>query len=117
MESGFNFELYQMVFKNCFICSSYYKNGNIRLSLFGCNPETEHFADISLEQNKKLLKKDEIVVDTKFKPTMVTQLVNLGILKKQTGICVVNDSIYPIYTINLIKIAANEYYMQELIAA
>ena len=120
MESGFNFELYEMVFENCFIHSSYYKNGNLQLSLFGNDPETNetaHFADITLDQNKRLLKENEIVVDCRFKPTMIPQLVDLGILKEQTGICVVNSSIYPIYTIDLTRISANQYCMQELVAA
>lgn len=120
MESGFNFELYEMVFENCFIHSSCYKNGNLQLSLFGNNPETnetEHFADITLDQNKKLLKENEIVVNCRFKPTLIPQLVDLGILKEQTGICVVNSSIYPIYTIDLTRISENQYFMQELVAA
>ena len=56
MKSGFNFKLYETVFKNCFIFSSRYKNGNLQLSLFGKEQETNetaHFADITLEQNKK----------------------------------------------------------------
>jgi len=102
MESDFNFELYEMVFENCFIHNSYYKNGNLQLSLFGVNTETNetaYFVDITLDQNKKLLKENEIVVDCKFKPTMIPQLVDLGILKEQTGICVVNSNIYPIRTL------------------
>ena len=38
MECGFNFELYEMVFENCFIYSSRYKNGNLQLSLSGVDP-------------------------------------------------------------------------------
>ena len=120
MECGFSIELYETIFKNCFITSSRYKNGNLQLSLFGIDPETNetaHFADITLDQNKRLLKENEIVVDYKFKPTMIPQLVHLGILKEQTGICVVNSSIYPIYTIDLTKISTNQYCMQELVAA
>ena len=112
MESGFNFELYEMVFENCFIHISYYK--------FGIDPktnETAHFADITLDPQKQVLKENEIVVDCKFKPTMIPQLIDLGILKEQTGICVVNSSIYPIYTIDLTRISANQYCMQELVAA
>lgn len=120
MKSGFKFELYEMVFSNCFIHSSYYKNGNLKLSLFGVNPktnETEDFADITLEQDKQLLKENEIVVDCKFKPTMINQLVDLGILKEQTGICVVNSSIYPIFTIDFTGINTNQFCVQELVAA
>ena len=120
MDSGFSFELYEMVFENCFIHSSYYENGNLQLSLFGIDPETNetaHFADITLDQNKRFLKENEIVVDCRFKPTMIPQLIDLGILKEQTGICVVNSCIYPIYTIDLTRIEANQYCMQELVAA
>lgn len=120
MESGFSFELYEMVFENCFIHSSYYKNGNLQLSLFGVSPETNetaHFADITLNQDKRLLKENEIIVDCRFKPTLIPQLLDLGILKEQTGICVFDASIYPIYTIDFSKISANQYCMQELVAA
>ena len=94
--------------------------GNLQLSLFGIDPKTNeiaHFADITLDQNKRLLKDNEIVVDCRFKPTMIPQLIDLGILKEQTGICVINASIYPIYTIDLTRICANQYCMQELVAA
>ena len=38
-------------------------------------------------------------------------------LKEQTGICVVERNIYPIYTIDLSRIEENSYCMQELVAA
>ena len=120
MESGFSFELYETVFENCFINSSNYKNGNLQLSLYGIDPatnETAHFADITLEQNRVQLEENEIVVDCKYKPTMIPQLKELGILKKQTGVCVVNASIYPIYTIDFKTVKANEYCMHELVVA
>ena len=120
MESGFSFELYGMIFENCFIHSSYYKNGNLQLSLFGTDPETNetaHFADITLKQNYKSLKENEIVVDCMYKPTLIPQLKNLGILKEQTGICAVYSAIYPIYTIDFTKITENQYCMQELVVA
>ena len=120
MKDGFSFELYGTIFTNCFLHSSRYSNGNIQFSLFGTDSiinETAHFADITLEQNKKLLGEDEIVVDCKFKPTLIPQLLKLGIIKNQTGICVVNNSIYPIYTINSDKIQKNYCYVEELIAA
>ena len=120
MGSGFNFELYEMVFEKCFILSSRYKNGNLQLSLFGIDPETNetaHFADITLDQNRRLLKENEIVVDCLYKPTLIPQLKELGILKEQIGICVINNVIYPIYTVNLTNICKKQYCMQELIAA
>lgn len=120
MVQGFSFELYEMVFKNCFIHTSRYSNGNLQLSLFGTDAETNetaHFADITLDQNRRVLKEDEIVVDCKYKPTFISQLLELGILKKQVGICAINSTIYPIYTVDLNKITEKEYCMQELIAA
>ena len=120
MKTGFTFELYEMIFKNCFIHSSRYQNGDLQLSLFGTNPEanqTGHFADITLEQNARQLRENEIVVDCKYKPTMIPQLIQLGILQKQTGICVFNNSIYPVYTLDLSKTNKIQYCMQELIAA
>lgn len=120
MESGFSFELYETLFENCFIHSSRYKNGNLQLSLFGIDPktnETAHFADITLDQNRRLLKENEIVVDCLYKPTLIPQLMTLGILKEQVGICVISGVIYPIYTIDLSKIKQKQYSMQELVAA
>lgn len=120
MEGGFSFELYETIFENCFINSSIYSNGNLQLSLFGIDPatnETAHFADITLDQNSRNLSQDEIVVDCKYKPTLIPQLQKLGILKEQVGICVIGFVIYPVYTINLTKINEKSYCMQDLIAA
>lgn len=120
MENGFSFELYEMIYENCFIHSSRYKNGNLQLSLFGIDPktnETSHFVDITLNQNCRVLRENEIVVDFKYKPTLIPQLKELGVLKEQTGICVIENGIYPIYTIDLTKVLANQYCMQELVAA
>lgn len=120
MESGFDFELYETLFKNCFIYNSRYSNGNLQLSLFGVDPatnETAHFADITLEQNSRVLKENEIVVDCKYKPTLIPQLINLGVLKEQVGVCVVKGTIYPIYTINEIMVNEKQYCMRELVAA
>lgn len=120
MESGFSFELYEMVFENCFIHSSYYKNGNLQLSLFGTDPktnETAHFADITLDQ-KKILKQNEIVVDCRFKPTLIPQLLDLGIIQEQTGIIVAKGGIYPVYKVAPDRVSAKQYcYMQELAVA
>lgn len=120
MESGFSFELHEKVYENCFVHSSHYKNGNVQLSLFGVDPETNevaHFTDITLEQNRRSLHDNEIIVDCKFKPTFVLQLINLGILKDQIGIYAKNSCIYPIYTIDLSNIAISEYYIKEPIVA
>lgn len=119
MKSGFSFELYNTLFKNCFIHSSRYKNGNLQLSLFGIDPSTNevaHFADISLDQHQKL-KQNEIVVDYLYKPELIPQLKELGILKEQVGICPISTTLYPIYKIDLINLMQNQYYMQDLVAA
>lgn len=120
MESGFDFELYETLFTNCFILSSRYDNGNLQLSLFGTDPatnETAHLADITLNQNNRILSDGRIVVDCKYKPTMIPQLINLGILKEQVGICAIKDSLYPIYTIDKTMVNQKQYCMQELVAA
>jgi len=120
MRSGFNFELYNLIFKNCFIHSSIYKNGNLQLSLFGTDPETQetaHFADITLDQNCKILKNDEVVVDCMYKPNFIEQLTKLGILKEKTGVIPVKSALYPIYKIDLKKRKVAEYQIPELIAA
>lgn len=120
MESGFDFYLYETLFKNCFIQCSSYINGNLQLSLYGLDPnvnQISHFADITLEQDTVKLKEYEIVVDNRFKPTFIPQLKNLGILKEQKGMCIVNDAFYPIFSIDLSKIKENCYYLKELIAA
>ena len=120
MRSGFDLELYGETFKNCFIESSSYKNGNLQLSLFGIDPvinETCHLADITLEQNKNILKDSKIVVDSKYKPELIPQLIDLGILVEQVGVFVDKNTIYPIFTIDLSKIKQNSYAQLELIAA
>lgn len=120
MENGFDFEMYDTIFKNCFINCSTYKNGNLQLSLFGLDPnvnQISHFADITLDQNSVLLQDNEIVVNNRFRPTLVPQLEELGILDSQTRVCIVNDTFYPIYTIDFSKIMENCYYLEELVAA
>lgn len=120
MKSGFDFELYETLFTNCFILSSRYNNKNLQLSLFGVDPATNeaaHLADITLNQNSRVLRENEIVVDFKYKPTMIPQLIKLGILKEQVGICAIKDAIYPIYTIDKTVVNQKQYCMQELVAA
>lgn len=120
MKSGFSFNLYETLFENCFIECSKYKNGNLQLSLFGLDPkvnQTAHFADITLEQNCVNLDENEIVVNNRFRPTLIPQLKDLGILKEKIGMCIVNNIFYPIYSIDLTKIKENCYYLQELLAA
>lgn len=120
MKSGFDFELYETVFKNCFINSSRYSNGNLQLSIFGIDPitnEIAHFVDITLEQNTIKLKESEIVVDCQYKPTLIPQLKKIGILKEQIGICAIQNTLYPIYTVDFTKVNEKQYCMQKLIAA
>ena len=103
MENGFNFEMYEIIFRNCFIERSTYKNGNLQLSMYGLDPEVNqisHFADITLEQNSIPLRKNEIIVNNHFRPTLIPQLKNLGILKKKLGMCMIHNTLYPIYTVN-----------------
>lgn len=120
MENGFDLEMYETIFKNCFIECSHYKNGNLQLSLYGLDPQVNqvsHFADITLEQNSVKLQENEIVVDNHFRPKLISQLENLGILKEKKGVCIVNNTFYPIYIIDYSKVMENCYYLQELIVA
>lgn len=120
MESGFSFELYGDTFKNCYIHISRYVSGNLHISLFGTDPNTSeiaHFTDITLDQNTKKLKDNQIVVDCLYKPTLIPQLKELGILKEQVGICIVNSDIYPIYTVNFNRTEKCEYKIDELVVA
>lgn len=120
MKGGFCFELYKTIFKNCFIEASRYSNGNLQLSLFGVDPainETSHFVDITLEQSKKIFDDNQIIVDTKYKPEIIPQLIDLGILIEQVGRFVEKNTIYPIFTIDLSKTKQNSYEQLELIAA
>lgn len=60
-----------------FIESSSYKNGNLQLSLYGLDAnvnQISHFADITLNQNVVNLTDDTIIVDNKFKPTLITTI-------------------------------------------
>lgn len=120
MENGFSFECYNNIYQNCFIHRSKYPNGNLQLSLFGMDftiGEVVHFADITLEQNSRILAKNEIIIDCKFKPEFVPQLIELGILKEQVGTYIANYMFYPIYTVDFEKINEKEYAMHELVAA
>lgn len=120
MKSGFNFELYEEVFTNCFIEINKYLSGYLQLSLYGRDPKTNeiaHFTEITLDQNSIELKDDEVVVDNTYKPNFVSQLVDLGILKDRTGDCVINHAIFPVYTVDLKKINKMQYCMPKLMAA
>lgn len=120
MKSGFDIEMYETLFKECFIECSTYPNGNLHLSLYGIDPkinETSHFADITLEQNSIKLQEDEIVVNNRFKPTLVPQLEKLEILKEKVRNCIVENTFYPIYKIDFSKVIEKYYYLQELVAA
>ena len=120
MENGFDFEMYETIFKNCFINCSSYTNGNLQLSLYGVDPNVEqisHFADITLEQDSVKLQENEIVVNNRFRPTLVPQLEDLGILKEKVRVCIINNTFYPIYTIDYSNVMENCYHLQELVAA
>lgn len=120
MNNGFNFSLYGRLFKNCFIEYSTYRNGDLQLSIFGMDTTTKeiaHLTDITLEQNCVNLGNNEVVVNNRFKPTLVPQLENLGILKEKLRMCIVNDVFYPIYSIDLSKLNENRYYLYDMVAA
>ena len=120
MEHGFKFELNDVIYKNCFIESSRYQNGNLQLSLFGIDPKINanaHILDITLENNEVILPKDQIIVDCFYRPTLIAQLKELGIIQQQTGICVIGLKFYPIYTINFTEVAEKQYWMHELLVA
>lgn len=120
MKNGFDLEMYETLFRECFIEYSTYSNGNMRLCLYGIDPEineTAHFADITLEQNSIKLNDDEIIVNNHFKPTLVPQLEKLGILKEKVKNCIVENTFYPIYKIDFSKVIEKCYYIQDLVAA
>lgn len=120
MRNGFCFELYEKIFRNCFIHSSRYTNGNLQLSLFGFDEsinQIAHFTDITLNQNNRILNSNEIIVDCKYKPNIIPQLKKLGIIKEQVGIYVDKYTLYPIYTIDQTKVNQKSYCMHELVAA
>lgn len=120
MKNGFDLEMYETLFTECFIEYSTYSNGDMQLSLYGLDPttnETAHFADITLEQNLIKLQDDEIVVNNRFRPTLVPQLEKLGILKEKVRNCVIEGNFYPIYKINFSKVIEKCYYLQDMVAA
>lgn len=120
MRSGFDLELYGETFKNRFIESSLYRNGNLQLSIYGLDTnvnQVSHLADITLNQNVVDLSNDTIIVDNKFKPTLVPQLEKLGILAEKIKMCIIDNVFYPIYTINFSKINGQKHYENELFAA
>ena len=120
MKNGFEIELYGEIFKNCFIECSSYKNGNLQLSLYGLDNQTNqiaHLADITLNQDKIYLTDDTIIVDNKFNPTLVPQLKQLGIITDKIRMCIINNVFYPIYKLDFSKINSRKYYMQNLVAA
>jgi len=120
MKNGFDLEMYETLFKKCFIECTKYSNGNLQLSLYGIDPkinETAHFADITLEQNSIKLQDDEIVVNNRFKPTLVPQLEKIGVLKQKVRNCIVENTFYPIYKIDFSKVMEKCYYIPNLVAA
>lgn len=120
MKSGFDLEIYGTLFKECFIEYSIYLNGNLQLCLYGTDPEINeiaHFADITLEQDDVKLQDDEIVVNNRFRPTLIPQLEKLGILKEKVKNCIIENTFYPIYKIDFSKVIEKCYYLQDLVVA
>ena len=96
--------VYGKTFVNCILHFSVYNNGNLKVSVFGMDPDTSlrgHFLDISLEQNEISLADDCIVVNNRYKPEIVEQLENLGILQERIRMCVISNTIYPVYSVNI----------------
>ena len=48
MKNGFDFELYETVFKNCFVECSSYRNGDLQLSLYGIDPKLNQTAHLNI---------------------------------------------------------------------
>jgi hypothetical protein len=97
-----------------------YSNGDLQLSLYGVDPninEIAHFADITLEQNFIKLQDDEIIVNNRFRPTLVAQLEKIGILKEKVRNCIIENVFYPIYKIDFSKVIEKCYCLDELMAA
>ena len=124
-QSGFEFEMYETIFDDCFIDRSMYSNGNLKLSLYGKdvrngNTEdfnTEHFADITLDQDIYKLPLHEVIVDNHFKPSLIPQLKSLGILKDMLCMCYVKGKLYPKYSLNMDKVLSKSFKMPSLVAA
>ena len=63
------------------------------------------------------LQDNQVVVNDRFRPTLIPQLETLGILKERIGSCIVKNVFYPIYNIDYSKVNENCYYLQDLVAA
>ena len=110
------FSLIFLFYTNSFVI----KNRKKEISLYGLDAnvnQISHFADITLNQNVVNLTDDTIIVDNKFKPTLVPQLEKLGILAEKIKMCIIDNVFYPIYKINFSKINSQRYYETELLAA
>ena len=111
----FNLNVYGKAFTECFLHFSRYVNGTLQVSVFGINPDTnmsEHFLDISLEQNAISLLENEIILDYCYKSEIIEQLENEGILKERVRSCAIGYTIYPIYSLDIPRLE-NYSYMEE----
>ena len=116
LKERFQIILYDKLYKNCFLHLSKYINGDLKISIFGEEPEisqTAHFMDITLEQNSIELEKNQIVVDNYLKNDLIKQLKELGILKREIGTCIVECIRYPIYEIKLKDLQKFTYEMEQ----
>jgi len=112
----FDLNVYGKTFTECFLHFSKYVNGDLQVSVFGIDPDTNltgHFLDISLEQNSIELQENEIIVDHRYKPEIIDQLEDLGILKEKIDMCVINFTMYPIYSLDVPKLD-NYTYVEEM---
>ena len=122
---GFEFEMYETMYEDCFIDRSMYANGNLKLSLYGKDLKnsntdyynTEHLAEITLDQDIYKLPLNEVIVDNHFKPSLIPQLQSLGIIKDMLCMCYVKGKLYPKYSLNMDKVIAKSFKIPNLVAA
>ena len=111
----FSLSVYNKIFTECFLHFSRYVNDDLQVSVFGIDPDTDlmgHFLDISLEQNSIELLENEIIVDHRYKPEIIEQLEDLGILKEKVRMCIINLTMYPVYSLDVPKLE-NYTYVEE----
>ena len=108
----FELEIFGTVYKECFFYLSKYLNGDLQISVFGIKDKTnitEHFLDITVEQNSIELAKNHIVLDNYFKQELVEKLKQLGVLKKYIGTFIIQSIRYPIYELDMENVKQYTY--------
>lgn len=115
----FELETFGTVYEKCFLYLSRYLNGNLQISVFGMNTRTnltEHFWDITVEQNSVELQENHIVVDNYLKEELVQQLKQIGILKQYIGTYIIQGIRYPIYELDMEIVKQHTYETEEISA-